>query len=322
VTIPPGQARFFPLPISLATEIRIASSLADAVALPQGEAVAEVTVRLASGRDLPLYVRAGEDTAEWAYDRPDVRREVRHRRPRILESFPMPGGFEGHRYLGRLRLPGRYRIDGIRFERLPGGGRFTLSRVGAHDERTGRFVAASLASGYVSDAGRVREVAATPGVRLFELPEAVGHAYVAARLLRLPNDAAVLQALRDPRDAGLVAGDAVAVAADVAGLDLAEASASRAEVVRAGGSRMELRAAGPGLLVVAEGWDPGWRATLNDAPARLVRVNHAQLGLALPPGMHRVALRHEPRGFRAGLALCAAAATALAALVLRARGRV
>jgi hypothetical protein len=323
VTIPPGQARFFPLPIGLATEIRIASSLADAVGLTQGEAVAEVAVRLASGRELPLYVRAGEDTAEWAYDRPDVRREVRHRRPRVLESFPAPeGGFEGHRYLGRLPLPGRYRIDGVRFERLPGAGRFTLARLGALDDRTGRLAAASLVSGYVSDAGRVREVAATPGVRLFELPAAVGHAHVAANLLRLPDDAAVLRALRMPREAGLAQGDAVAVAADVAGLDLAPgATAARAEVVRVAASRIELRAAGPGLLVVAEGWDPGWSATRNDAPARLVRVNHAQLGMALPPGMHRVALRHEPRGFRAGLALCAAAAAGLVMAGLRARGR-
>jgi hypothetical protein len=145
---------------------------------------------------------------------------------------------------------------------------------------------------------------------------------VAANLLRLPDDAAVLRALRMPREAGLAQGDAVAVAADVAGLDLAPgATAARAEVVRVAASRIELRAAGPGLLVVAEGWDPGWSATRNDAPARLVRVNHAQLGMALPPGMHRVALRHEPRGFRAGLALCAAAAAGLVMAGLRARGR-
>jgi uncharacterized membrane protein YfhO len=91
----------------------------------------------------------------------------------------------------------------------------------------------------------------------------------------------------------------------------AGAAASRAEVVRAAGNRLELRAAGPGLLVVAEGWDPGWSATRNDAPARVYRINHAQLGLPLPAGMHRVALRHEPRGFRTGLALCAAAALLL-----------
>jgi hypothetical protein len=325
VTLPPGQARFFPLPISLATEIRIGSSLADAVEVPQGAAVAAVSVRLASGRDLPLYVRAGEDTAEWAYDRADVRGVIRHRRPRVLESFPGPeGGYEGHRYLGRLPLPGRYRIDGVRFERLPSEGRFTLSRLGAHDAQTGRFAAASLASGYVSDAGRVREVAATPGVRLYELPAAPAYAHVVERLVTLPNDAAVLGALREPREARLDPDrDAVARAADAEGMAPAPgAAASRAEVVRSTGGGLELRAAGPGLLVVAEGWDAGWRAELNGAPARLVRVNHAQLGLALPPGMHRVALRYHPRGFRAGLALAAAAAAGLLAPLAQAWRRV
>jgi uncharacterized membrane protein YfhO len=32
-------------------------------------------------------------------------------------------------------------------------------------------------------------------------------------------------------------------------------------------------------------------------------VNHAQLGVALPEGTHRVTLRYRPRGFTAGLLL-------------------
>ena len=320
VPLPFGHDRFFPLPITLATEIRIASSMSDALDVGQGDAVAEVAVRLATGRELPLYLRAGETTGEWAYDRPDVKGRVRHRRPRILESFPGPdGSFEGHRYLGRLHLPGRYLIDGVRIERLAGPGRLALSRLGAHDAQTGRFVAASLVSGYVSDTGHFREAAATPDVRLFELAGAVGHAHVAERLQELPA-AAVLRALRAPPEAGLdPRRDAVAVASEVRGLTLPEhALASRAEVVRAEGASLDLRAAGPGLLVVAESWDPGWTASLDDRPSPVVRVNHAQLGLVLPPGMHRVALRHRPRGFREGLAFSSLAAVGLLlALLLR-----
>jgi hypothetical protein len=312
--LPAGQDRFMPLPITLATEIRIGSWMSDAVELRQGEAVAEVAVRLATGRELPLYLRAGEDTGEWAHDRPDVKRQVRHQRPRILENFSGPdGSFEGHRYLGRLPLPGRYLIDGIRIERLPGPGQLTLSRLGAHDAQTGRFVAASLISGYVSHSGHFRETAATPDVRLFELTGAVGHAHVVERVHALADDAAVLAALRAPLEAGLdPRRDAVGVGSELRALGLpAHSVASRAEVVRAEGAGLELRAAGPGLLVVAEGWDPGWTATLDERPALVARVNHVQLGLALPPGTHRVTLRHWPRGFREGLVLAAIAALGL-----------
>jgi hypothetical protein len=323
LTLPVGQQRFLPLPITFASEIRLASSLADGVDVRQGEAVAEVGVRLASGRELLLYLRAGEDTAEWAYDRPDVRGQVRHRRPRIVESFPGPEGtFEGHRYLGRLPLPGRYLIDGVRIERLPGQGRLQLARLGAHDAQTGRLAGATLVAGYVSDSGRFREAAATPDVRLFELAGAVGHARVADRLRLMRHDDAVLEALRAPAEAGLdPRRDALAVEGELPGVVLpADAAASRAEVVRAEGGGLELHAAGPGLLVVAESWDPGWSAALDDRPAPLLRVNHAQLGLSLPAGTHRVALRYRPRGFGLGLALAGVAGAGLL-VALRRQGR-
>jgi uncharacterized membrane protein YfhO len=65
---------------------------------------------------------------------------------------------------------------------------------------------------------------------------------------------------------------------------------------------MELRAAGPGVLVVAEGWDPGWSAEVDGAPAAVLRVNHVQMAVPLSGGAHRVVLRYRPRGFVAALA--------------------
>ena len=73
--------------------------------------------------------------------------------------------------------------------------------------------------------------------------------------------------------------------------------------MRAVGGHIEARAEGPGLLVVAEGWDRGWQAEVDGEHARILRVNHMAMGLGLPPGVHRVTLTHRPRGFAAGLAL-------------------
>ena len=108
----PRGARFFPLPLVTATEVRIASWLSEATAIPQGETVARVQVRLATGQQIDLPFRAGVDTAEWAHDRDDVRPLVAHGLAPILESFPGPGGgFAGHRYHTTLRLPARYVVD-------------------------------------------------------------------------------------------------------------------------------------------------------------------------------------------------------------------
>jgi uncharacterized membrane protein YfhO len=72
--------------------------------------------------------------------------------------------------------------------------------------------------------------------------------------------------------------------------------------------------------VLAEAWDAGWRAQLDGRRARLLRLNHAETGLRLPSGTHRVVLRYRPRGFSAALALAALGALGMGAVAWRARG--
>ena len=166
----------------------------------------------------------------------------------------------------------------------------------------------------MSDSQRFREAAATPGVRLFESTLPVGPARVVERLRALPDDAAVLAALAAPTAAGLdPRREAVAPARDARGLVFPPgARSSRAEVARAEGGRLDVRAEGPGLLIVAQGFDPGWSARVDDHPAGILRVDHAQLGIVLPSGLHHVALRYRAPGLLAGTWLAAAAAAGLA----------
>ncbi len=295
-----GRPRFFPLPIRPATELRVGSWLSDSTDVRDGEAVARVLVRVTSGRHLPLVIRAGQDTAEWAYDRADVRPRVAHRRAPILDSRP-ERGFLGHRYLARLPLPSRYLVNGFSVERLPGPGQLTLGQLGLVDGVSGQTTPVSLASGYLSDRAHFREVAATPAVWLFELPHSLGHAWVTPRLRLLADDDDVLGALAG-RGRAAPGREALAVVAEATGVTVpAGGQVSAARVLKATGNRIEVRAVGPGLLVVAESWDPGWSARLDGQSARLLRVNHSQIGLPLPEGPHRISLSHRPRGFAAGL---------------------
>lgn len=316
VVVRAGHPRFFPLPFTVASEVRVASLLSEATTLRDGEPVARLTVRLASGRELPLVLRAGLETAEWAYDRPDVRPVVAHGRAPVLETWPVPGqSFLGYRYLATLPLPGRYLVDGLLVERLPGPGQLTISRLGLGDPGPGRGVGAALAAGFLSDSGRFREAVTTPGVRLFEVPNTAERARVAGRARALDGPAEVLAALKGPTALGIdPRREALVLKAEAAGLALPGLDGSRrAQLTQDAPGRLDLRAEGPGLLVVAEGWDPGWGARVDGQPADVLRVNHVQLGVPLPPGMHRVTLRYLPRGFAAGLALAAAGLVTLAA---------
>lgn len=312
-----GRPRFFPLPITTATEVRLSSALADAAERGQGELVALATLRSPTRRELPLPIRAGLETAEWAHDRPDVHPQVRHDRAPVLLSFREPGWeFEGHRYRAVLKLPGRYALDGLRLETRPGPGRFLLFRLGLFDAATGRTTAVSLVSGALSDTLVFREAAATPGVRLFEVRGTFGPARVVDNLRRLPDEEAIRATLRAPTAAGLDPRREALIAA--AGARFAEvpagSRASRAELVEAEGGRLVVRAMGPGLLVVTEGWDGGWEAEEDGQGVPVLRVNGMNMGIALGPGTHLVRLRHRARGLLPGLALAATGAALLLGL--------
>jgi uncharacterized membrane protein YfhO len=93
-------------------------------------------------------------------------------------------------------------------------------------------------------------------------------------------------------------------------------------VALAVGGRRVVRAAGPGLLVVGEGFDPGFSARVDGRAARILRVNGDRMGVVLEAGTHRVVLTHRARGLGAGLALAALAAFGLVGALLAGRRRV
>ncbi len=316
----PERRRFFPLPMTPATEIQVVSLLSDAVGVAQGQEVARVEARLATGRSFELSLRAGVDTAEWSWERTDVRPRVAHQLAPVFNTWTDPGtSFAAHRYLGRLRLPGRYFVDGVSLEARPDTGRLMLARLAVFDALTGALTPVSLPSAFASDGGVLAERAVTPLVRLFEVPGAA-RAWVAERPRILPDDEAVVRALAIPAAIGLESHrEALVTPDDARGLKLdAESRSGRAEVlVPADPRHLDIRAEGPGLLVVSEGWDRGWSAAVDDAPAPVVRVNHAEMAVALGPGIHRVVLTYRTPGLALGAILAALTALVLGVSVAR-----
>jgi hypothetical protein len=73
------------------------------------------------------------------------------------------------------------------------------------------------------------------------------------------------------------------------------------------------------VLVLSQAWAPGWTATVDGAPAPVVRVDGVVQGVPVPPGDHVVELRHVPPGLLTGAAV--SALTLLALLALSARSR-
>ncbi|HEY0071915.1 MAG TPA: hypothetical protein VGE04_18290 [Chloroflexia bacterium] len=65
--------------------------------------------------------------------------------------------------------------------------------------------------------------------------------------------------------------------------------------------RLEVNAARPSLLVVAESWYPGWEARLDGEGTALFRANYLSQGVIVPGGTHTVELDYHPASFVYGV---------------------
>jgi hypothetical protein len=96
---------------------------------------------------------------------------------------------------------------------------------------------------------------------------------------------------------------------------------SPAIVRRDGPTRIEVmtETTAPGLLVLAESCFPGWTASVDHRPVRILCANVLTRAVELPPGRHVVRFDYRAPGLAAGLAATAGALAACALLLARAR---
>jgi hypothetical protein len=170
---------------------------------------------------------------------------------------------------------------------------------------------------YMTGAGRLFEgLEPAVGTVLQQDRGALPYARLHPIVNALPDSAAVLAALSDPKRPAKV--------------PLMEGMAPRPggsgplvpfQFRRLNGNRAvaEGEATTDGLLVIAEGYDPGWRATVDGAPAQVLPVDHWMLGVPLPAGRRHVELRYLPEPYRVGTFGSLAALALLCGLVVAAR---
>lgn len=71
-------------------------------------------------------------------------------------------------------------------------------------------------------------------------------------------------------------------------------------------SRIDVRAEGPGVLIIAESYDSGWRASINGGAVKVYPANLTFLAVLLPnAGRQLVQLDFQPAGLSTGIALSA-----------------
>ena len=158
-------------------------------------------------------------------------------------------------------------------------------------------------------------------LRVFAVPGALPRAWAVGAARRVEDDAAALRVMIDPGFAPareVLLADA-GPAPSAPSLDLAAV----VDVLRTGADRLTVTAdlSGPGYLVMADAWAPGWTARVDGHDGLAVqRANVAFRAVPLGTGRHVVELRYRPWSVPTGLALSGASIVAAAALALGGRG--
>ncbi len=81
---------------------------------------------------------------------------------------------------------------------------------------------------------------------------------------------------------------------------------------------MTTTAAAPGLLVLSEIYESGWRAFVDGAEVPVLPTDHALRGVPLPAGEHTVALRYDPLSLRVGIGISGITAAVMLGVLLMA----
>jgi hypothetical protein len=344
-----GKRLAFTIPPVESDRVALVTNLSWSENVPSGATVARVRLRARDGREFDFELRAGADTAEWAYDRPDIRSRVKHARPTVATSYAVDdaqGRYEGHTYVASLALSERVALAGGEINVEPNAKwpdlQLGVFRVSLVDTTTG--AARPLTRDRVSietvpasdtnsaggsdttksedatkdarDAQRWKLVAQTQYVDIYENAHALPRAWLASDARAL-DEGATLEVIRSgslPDGSRWEPARTALVESDPHAEFLSGKGGGRAEVTRYEANRVDVKteAESPSILVLAENHYPGWRAYVDGESAGVLRVDYNLRGVFVPGGRHEVRFVYRPKSVLIGLAVSLLTAAALA----------
>jgi len=312
--IGPGKRLRFAVPGVAVDRVALLTNLSFAEDVPDDGVVARLRLQAADGRSFEFLLRAGADTADWAYDRPDLRARIRHRRAAVATSYDINDArfkYQGHTYLASFALPEKVVIESGELDPEPlsasPGALLSVFRISLAATTAGTFyplssrmvtIESATAKNRPAESERWKFVAHGLDVNIYENTRALPRAWLASEARALDEEA-MLQVIRtgylpdgskwDPQRTALVESESPAA------LD-GSSPAGQVEVTSYEPNRLRLvaHASSASMLVLSENDYPGWRAYVDGADAPIVRVNYALRGVVVPGGEHQVSFVYRP----------------------------
>jgi hypothetical protein len=340
-----GQRLSFNVPPIEADHIALLTNLAWSEVVPDRTVVAHIRLHDKDGQVFNFELRAGEHTSEWAFDRPDIRSRIKHKRAPVATSYEVEDAqakYEAHTYVSAFALAGKRVVTRgeITVERIPSAPDLTLSvtRIAPADgerafplrrEWVKKESAANteqptpLTEHDNSTTPRWRRLAELGKVAVFENTHVLPRAWLATGELVATeeNELSIIRTGKTPGGAPWHPLETALVESST-GIRFGKGDEPPgiAEMTRNEPTRVEVKteSAAPAILVLSANHYPGWRASVDGRPVDVIRVNYNLRGVAVPAGNHLVEFVYRPKSVLIGLVI---SLLALATLVLWAGGR-
>jgi hypothetical protein len=325
-----GHRVSFNVPPTEVDRIALITNMSWSENVPDRTVVAHVRINSLDGQAFDFELRAGDHTSEWAYDRPDIRSRIKHKRAPVATTHEVQdarGKYEAHTYVSSFRLPQKTMVTSGSITVVPIKSApelsLSLTRIAlAEGERafplTREMVkkeipTESSGSGSPVPAGAARpiphwkRVGQLSDVAIFENTRALPRAWLATEAQVLP-DPEILEVIRKGKlpDGRPWEPERVALVESPLNFKLdARDDAASAEVTSHEPNRVMVKAksAAPAILVLSENHYPGWRAYVDGRAVETLRVNYNLRGVTLPAGNHTVEFIYRPKAVFIGAAI-------------------
>jgi hypothetical protein len=159
-----------------------------------------------------------------------------------------------------------------------------------------------------------RVVFRTPRVIVHERDSAPPHAWIVHDVRPVTRGEALpllINGVVDPYQTALVEGAPPVTAAP----DDSTAESARVTTYEPDRMAIATQTTAPGLLVVSEIYESGWRAYVDGAEVEILPTDHALRGIPIPSGEHTVEMRYDPLSLRLGLWISGIATGAMVAIL-------
>lgn len=291
-----------------ATTIGLVTSMGCAVGIPDGTAILQLHVTDSEGNVEVHDFKAGNDTAEQAYDCQDVLPLMQHQRAHVFSSTQVfrPDGSHclSHDYVSKIQLSRPQKIEKLEFywNDLPAVMSVKKLSLSNNIDASSSPVTQLKLSKIWKEVGRI-----DTGI-IYENQRARPRAWLVSKTVPLtPKE--ILQAIHTSRlpNGQIFKPQEIALVEDVA----AEFQSSNlnytdsAEILTLQNTRVDVKtnASTSTFLVLSDIFYPGWQASIDGKPTRIFQTNYIQRGVKVPVGEHIVRFEFKPLSFRVGLAI-------------------